>query len=222
MHILTQHWIALKSNDLVAIKCDYCQTIFTKPKHRLQDKIANNITDALFCSTKCSSASRSFKIRTTCFTCQKQIAVVKSEFKTHNFCSKSCAAKSNNLGNRRWSKPDSPYSLVKRCKTCGKISKNFYCSKECNPRRILLSDEDKKKRSRAMHNEAWHRYMAKRKNQTPSIVDFKAIQQFYINCPNGYEVDHIKPISKGGLHTLENLQYLTIEENRKKSNKWQE
>jgi 5-methylcytosine-specific restriction endonuclease McrA len=61
--------------------------------------------------------------------------------------------------------------------------------------------------------------MAKRKNQTPDNVDIKALQQFYLNCPNGYEVDHIIPISKGGLHTLENLQYLTISENRRKSNK---
>jgi len=61
--------------------------------------------------------------------------------------------------------------------------------------------------------------MAKRKNQTPNDVDIKSLQQFYMNCPTGYEVDHIVPISKGGLHILENLQYLTISENRKKSNK---
>lgn len=70
-----------------------------------------------------------------------------------------------------------------------------------------------------MHNEAWARYMAKKKNQTPENADISSIQQFYINCPQGYEVDHIIPISKGGLHTLDNLQYLTISENRKKSNK---
>jgi 5-methylcytosine-specific restriction endonuclease McrA len=61
--------------------------------------------------------------------------------------------------------------------------------------------------------------MAKRKNQTPKDADIKALQKFYINCPAGYEVDHICPVSKGGLHTLENLQYLTASENRKKSNK---
>ena len=33
------------------------------------------------------------------------------------------------------------------------------------------------------------------------------------------EVDHIIPISKNGMHTLSNLQYLTIRENRQKSNK---
>jgi 5-methylcytosine-specific restriction endonuclease McrA len=61
--------------------------------------------------------------------------------------------------------------------------------------------------------------MAKRKDQTPNDVDIKALQNFYLNCPEGHEVDHIIPISKGGLHSLENLQYLTISENRRKSNK---
>ncbi len=47
----------------------------------------------------------------------------------------------------------------------------------------------------------------------------KLIGRFYKNCPQGYEVDHIVPISKGGKHCLSNLQYLTKEENRRKSNK---
>lgn len=45
------------------------------------------------------------------------------------------------------------------------------------------------------------------------------VQLFYMNCPLGYEVDHIIPISKGGKHHVENLQYLTPEENRSKGNK---
>ena len=45
------------------------------------------------------------------------------------------------------------------------------------------------------------------------------IGKFYKNCPKGYEVDHIIPVSKGGKHRLSNLQYLTKEDNRRKSNK---
>lgn len=44
----------------------------------------------------------------------------------------------------------------------------------------------------------------------------------YLNCPEGFEVDHIIPLNNpivSGLHVPWNLQYLTIEENRKKGNR---
>jgi 5-methylcytosine-specific restriction endonuclease McrA len=136
------------------------------------------------------------------------------------FCSRSCSATFNNTGRRRHSKPESRHSMVKLCKSCGKEThRPVYCSDICNPKRLTLTKEEKQIRARSRQNEAWQRYMAKRKNQTPPNIDIKALQQFYLNCPKGYEVDHIIPISKGGLHTLENLQYLTAIENRKKSNK---
>jgi hypothetical protein len=47
----------------------------------------------------------------------------------------------------------------------------------------------------------------------------KAIRHFYKSCPEGYEVDHIIPVCKGGKHTLENLQYLKPIDNRKKAYK---
>lgn len=52
--------------------------------------------------------------------------------------------------------------------------------------------------------------------------DKKAITEFYRNTPEGYEVDHIVPLNGkniSGLHTRSNLQYLTIHDNRVKSNK---
>lgn len=152
-----------------------------------------------------------------CAYCQTDL--VKKDQK--KFCSRSCSASYNNTGRRRHSKPESRYSMVKLCKTCGKETARVkYCSDECNPKKKThLTEEQKYRLTRSMKNEAWARYMAKRKNQTPHNVNIKAIQEFYANCPVGYEVDHIVPISKGGLHTLENLQYLTISENRKKSNK---
>lgn len=78
-----------------------------------------------------------------------------------------------------------------------------------------VSDEHK----RGIKRECWARYNAKRKYNTPHDEDLSLIREFYKNCPDGYEVDHIIPISKGGLHSISNLQYLTKTENRKKSNK---
>ena len=57
------------------------------------------------------------------------------------------------------------------------------------------------------------------KNQIPKNADLKEIKNFYQSCPTGMEVDHIIPVSKGGLHCISNLQYLTPEENRRKYNK---
>ena len=47
--------------------------------------------------------------------------------------------------------------------------------------------------------------------------EMRLIKYFYRNCPKGYEVDHIIPISNGGTHTLSNLQYLKPRQNRKKA-----
>jgi 5-methylcytosine-specific restriction endonuclease McrA len=71
---------------------------------------------------------------------------------------------------------------------------------------------------------AWSRVMhMKRKFRLPKWADVEAIRQFYMNKPQGCEVDHIIPLSGktvSGLHVLENLQYLTIAENRSKNNKF--
>lgn len=60
------------------------------------------------------------------------------------------------------------------------------------------------------------------KAATPLWADKIAIHQFYVNCPDGFHVDHIIPLHGklvSGLHVLENLQYLPAEENLRKGNK---
>lgn len=69
-------------------------------------------------------------------------------------------------------------------------------------------------------------YLASRKARvkqaTPSWANLTEIRDFYYNCPEGYHVDHILPLNGkdvSGLHTMENLQYLSATENLRKSNK---
>ena len=140
------------------------------------------------------------------------------EKKNNKFCSRSCSASFNNTV--------SPKRVAKihncpQCNTETKVADGKYCSAECHNlhRRKYKTPEELKEATRKKVREVSANYRAKVRNQTPADANRKAIKEFYDNCPPGYEVDHIIPISKGGQHTLENLQYLTIQENRQKSNK---
>lgn len=131
------------------------------------------------------------------------------------FCNHSCSATHINLNKSN----DKRKHQKKNCLTCNKITANAkFCSKSCGGdyKRKYKTEEEQKHARRMRGREATARYAAKKRNQTPSWADLDAIKLFYLNCPLGYEVDHIIPISKGGLHSMENLQYLTISENRKK------
>lgn len=66
-------------------------------------------------------------------------------------------------------------------------------------------------------------YKYRRKLRTPLWVDTDRLTEIYMNCPEGYQVDHIIPLSGekvSGLHVPENLQYLSAEENNRKRNKF--
>lgn len=93
-----------------------------------------------------------------------------------------------------------------------------------NKNKTRLSEYYKEWRSknRAVYNS----YQKSRKNRvkqsTPKWADLKAIRQFYFNCPAGFHVDHIIPITGElvcGLHILGNLQYLSAIDNLKKGNR---
>ena len=177
--------------------------------------IPRNDSPGIFCSKSCNAkyhnARRPKKIAEltgSCLHCSLPIV------KTNKFCNLSCSASHNNK------KRQPKQSDDKTCTQCNTLLtgvQKIYCSRQCS------GQARKKNRPaeyyKAINRETYRRYIARRKWQTPIGEDIKAIKQFYLNCPDGYEVDHIMPISKGGAHSLENLQYLTKEENRRKSNK---
>jgi hypothetical protein len=144
--------------------------------------------------------------------CQHCGILLPFEKKNNKFCSQSHSAIFHNTGRVK----------VERhpCAHCGAPTLRKYCSKFCSAegsRKYSIDEVETIRRNRI--REASANYRAKLRNQTPPGADRKAIREFYENCPEGYEVDHVITISKGGLHSLENLQYLTRSENRRKSNK---
>ena len=126
------------------------------------------------------------------------------------FCNNSCAAKHNNKN--RTLKPRN------KCITCSKHTKSLqtiYCSHVCFGLSRKLSTDDLKANNAARQS----RYRAKQYKVLDSTADKQKIKLIYKNCPDGYEVDHIIPLSKGGKHHEDNLQYLTKEDNRRKNNR---
>lgn len=94
-----------------------------------------------------------------------------------------------------------------------------------NPDKVKAQyDRDKTKNARAAKRRA-----AKR-NQTPNLTEqdktdiimlYQQAKEVSASTGIPHEVDHIQPISRGGLHHPINLQILTRDENRQKgSNHW--
>jgi hypothetical protein len=101
-------------------------------------------------------------------------------------------------------------------------------------RKVIKSERDKVYRKehpeinkKARHNyykthpEVSRRSRLLRLQRIPLWADLEKINKFYIECPDGYTVDHIIPLSGkfvSGFHVDYNLQYLTRSENSKKNN----
>ncbi len=115
------------------------------------------------------------------------------------------------MHNRRYLRHGDPLFINPKCNRDGNYKKRALVKtaiwKKQNPKKNSAFTKARKRRV---------------KQATPPWADLKAIYEFYLNCPEGYHVDHIIPL-KGriisGLHTMTNLQYLPAQENLRKSNK---
>ena len=92
-----------------------------------------------------------------------------------------------------------------------------YCSYECAQSARDMGPEHR----RAKHNEIAGRRRARMRDAIVPLSQTESLRltEIYRHCPTGSEVDHIIPISRGGKHHPDNLQYLTMKENRSKGNK---
>lgn len=148
-----------------------------------------------------------------CLCCNKEL---RGKYQT-KFCSRSCGT----------SYHEATRHPKRKCLVCFDLHRNpIFCSYDCSAvyfsahriNKSGLSQEGRIERDRVANLVAVRRYQARRYAQTPADADEHQIREIYAHCPEGYEVDHVIPISKGGLHHQDNLQYLLMLDNRKKSN----
>ena len=73
----------------------------------------------------------------------------------------------------------------------------------------------------ALYAEHRNKRRTREYDATAVWADLEEINEIYLNCPQGYHVDHTIPLQGSnvcGLHVEHNLQYLTASENLSKSN----
>lgn len=135
-------------------------------------------------------------------------------------CTKCNSSKDYSLFNKDIRHKD---GMTSECKECHKKAIYDWRSRNLGLVAAQTSKSKKLNRGRVAAERAKRR--ASKLNATPKWLTHtqrKEMEQFYRNCPKGYEVDHIIPLNGknvAGLHIIWNLQYLTISDNRRKSNK---
>lgn len=119
------------------------------------------------------------------------------------YCSRCTLVKENNEFYYNSNKSD---GLSDYCKECSREARKTTYAK--NPQKEIHANNIRRRRVHEL--------------QTPKWANIPAIIKFYNDRPLGMHVDHIYPLNSDwvcGLHVVENMQYLTIEENLSKNNK---
>lgn len=113
------------------------------------------------------------------------------------------------------------------CSKCGKVlSINTFhkasatWNKISGHCKICVSDYAvRNDEARNYRNAQKAKYTASKLNATIPGYE-EELKEFYKHRQEGYHVDHIVPLSKGGVHAPWNLQYLPAKDNLTKSNKY--
>lgn len=203
------------------MKCLYCNKVFVQCGSGRPRK---------YCSPKCQKEADKERKRieyvgrreSTCIFCGKELP----KFKTR-FCSRECGIKHYHIQTGRISHSE---ILTKECAICGETfetwkSRQMCCSDEC--RKIYKnSRRDKRLKDIVVDKDISVQKLAKRDNNQCQLcgrfVDWndKHIVNNITVCGNMYpSIDHIIPISSGGLHSWDNVQLAHRVCNSRKNNK---
>jgi hypothetical protein len=105
-----------------------------------------------------------------------------------------------------------------KCKQCRKANSQYKAESNAawrsKPENKVIAAKSGKawretEHGRSVRNAAHALRKALKRATQPTDPRFKGLlERIYRHCPEGYHVDHIKPLNKGGRHTPSNLQYL--------------
>lgn len=178
-------------------KCKYVPNITLKNCKRC-DKEFKSDANYLYCSDECSPYRNSGPKEVSCITCDN---IVISPKKKCEDCKK---------------KDKLPKIYEKECNHCGKKFKTKRKNKEYCKRGHQPSSVESNKLNKRIRKK-------KTRKARISTESWSEISDFKKNRPEGFELDHIIPLNHPdvcGLHNTWNFQWLSKEDNNKKSNKF--
>lgn len=124
------------------------------------------------------------------------------------------------LCNRGHERTPANLTQSSNCKQCAGPFKQRWA--EAHRDKVKLAFQKWYKANKKVHLSRVRKRQLAKLQRTPKFGQ-DGIQEFYMTCPIGYEVDHIVPLQGqlvSGLHVIWNLQYLSRHDNRKKFNKF--
>jgi len=134
-------------------------------------------------------------------------------------CEKRNRLKHKRRKHRKLSKELLDYTKLGRPEYARQYRKLYY---EQYPDEVKNSSKSYRKKTKKRQGSYTRKRELAKIQRTPVWADYKAISDFYQNCPAGMVVDHIIPLQSKlvcGLHVEWNLQYLPAKENLSKYNK---
>lgn len=190
-------------------------------------------TNRKFCSRRCAGIQNmkkgwgwnkkySLSKHTHCVECNKELTKEqRRESKgKRKFCSRSCNAKASNRG-----KPcrNGGFKVTRNCPTCkkdfvcGNADSKKYCSRDCQIISITKyhTPEEKLRNKRAKNRIYQLEHYAKYWKGKKITGNRKLMNEIWYRRPDGYDVDHIIPVTRDGEHHEDNLRYMNIDDNRK-------
>lgn len=170
-------------------------------------------TKTIYCSVNC--VAKETELLEDGKNLSLSLKVIAEKYKTHK---DKVAAVLSDAGIRP------SYTKKITCLHCGKVSNVFgtqkYCSRACaDKNRPPCKYKKPIEETKARKKQEKAKRRARKRLATTETANKKLLKLIYQHVPEGYQVDHIIPITKGGLHHEDNLQYLPAIENMRKSNR---
>lgn len=218
--------------------CKYCGSPVFGKNHHGKEKT--------YCNAHCRNAARRTFGVAVCFECGKTFKETRD--RPNKFCSKSCSAlynarlKAIEKAENDTTKPETAKEIKETIEKLKVLTERAKREKQCafcgkwfisNNGAQLCSDECRRKHDNVLHDKRLARNGRPDNSITlPRVFDRdKGIcaicgRELNFDCNRASgdypSIDHIKPISKGGLHRWNNVQLTCRACNMKKSDKWEE